>query len=215
MKYAYIYFDVDGTLLYKNGLYDAIHSCLKTAGFSVPLEVLRNRHGIVSGLVPFPSQTTQEFYNFFNGEFLHSLGIFPQQKLLDDLYIRCKNLQWRAYDDVDALDTISIRKGILSNWDKTLEKKLSDLVPCTFDQVFSSGRIGIRKPDKGFYQKAFAQTGIRSEQIVYIGDSVRLDMEPALALGARAILIDREEQYPWYAGERIESLREITPMIQQ
>lgn len=210
-----IFFDVEGTLLYKDGLYETIRSVLEQAGFSVSLELVHRQHKTVSGLIPFPNKTSQEFYNGFNSEFLYSLGIIPSQTLLDDLHYRCKSLPWRTYDDTSVLSSISIPRGILSNWDETLPKKLSTLIPYSFDHIFGSAETGLRKPDREFYRKAFVQTGVAFEEILYIGDSVKLDMVPALSLGAAAVLIDREGYYPYYNGKRIRTLDEIRTLAKQ
>lgn len=208
-----IFFDVEGTLLYKDGLYETIRSVLEQGGFSVPVDAIGHSHRIVSGLIPFPDETSREFYNGFNRELLYSLGILPWRSLLDDLYDRCKRLPWRAHDDTSVLSTIPIQKAILSNWDETLKKKLSDLIPYSFDKIFGSAQTGLRKPDKAFYRKAFAQSAVPVEQILYIGDSVKLDIEPALSLGVESVLIDRNDQYPWYFGKRIRTLTEILSLL--
>jgi FMN phosphatase YigB (HAD superfamily) len=214
MAYLYIYFDVAGTLLYKERLFETIRSCLADAGFSVPIGVLRTRHGVVSGIMVSPSETSKAFYDSFNSAYLYSLGIVPKWEILDSLYMRCKQLSWTAFDDVSVLESIKIPKGIISNWDSTLESKLADLIPCTFDQVYSSARSGVVKPDKGFYKNAFTASHILMEHIVYVGDSIELDMEPAQSLGVKAILIDRDNRYPWYIGTRIRFLTELPTILQ-
>ncbi len=215
MKHSYIFFDVKGTLLYKQNLYNTIQSCLEAAGFSVPIETLRNQHVIVSSVVSFPSKTTRAFYDTFNSALLYTLGIIPTKPLFDTLYTRCKKLPWRPYRDTAALDSIHTQMGILSNWDRTLERKLAELIPIAFERIVSSTQAGVAKPDKRFYRSAFAQLGVPVKHIVYIGDSVKLDIEPVLALGARAILIDRENRFPWYTGERIRSLHEIVRILRK
>ncbi len=214
MKYSYIYFDIAGTLLFKEHLFETIQSSLSKEGFSVPIDVLREYHTIVSGLVPSPSTTTKEFYNVFNAAFLHSLGIVPYPKIIDSMYNNCRMLQWKVYDDVIVLNSLEVRKGVISNWDETLGKKLNDLFPAMFDLVHCSAKEGIKKPSKVFYEQAFADTKLPASQIVYIGDSIILDMEPALSLGVNAILIDRESRYPWYRGVRIRSLQELHDVLQ-
>lgn len=213
MKYSYLYLDVAGTLLFKEGLYETMQSCIKEAGFSISKEEIQRRHKILSELVATPSYASKMFYNSFNAELLYSLGIIPKQELIDQLYIRCKNLCWEAYDDVSALKGIHIRIGIISNWDKTLEEKLHSLIPFPFQDVFGSGSIEINKPNENIFKNAFGKTGVPFEQIVYIGDSVKLDIEPAVLLGARAVLIDRENQYPWYVGPRIRTLSEVAQIL--
>lgn len=214
MKYSYIYFDIAGTLLYKKQLFETIQSCLLKEGFCVPVDTLRAYHSIVSGIVRSPSTTSKDFYHIFNTAYLQSLGIIPYREIIDSLYQHCKKLPWKAYDDVVALNRLEVRKGIISNWDRTLEEKLNDLLPIPFDLVYSSSNVGIEKPSKALYEKAFAEAQVPKSEIVYIGDSILLDIEPALSLGVNAIFIDRENRYPWYRGARIRSLQELQTVLQ-
>lgn len=213
MRTSFIFFDIAGTLLFKEHLFETIQICLREEGYSVPINELIKHHTIVSGLVLSPSKTTKEFYDSFNVAFLHSLGIIPYQKIIDSLVVHCRELSWKAYEDVNVLNTISLRKGIISNWDEKLEKTVTSLLPYNFDLIFSSSKCGIVKPNKVLYEKAFMETNIPIEEIMYIGDSVILDIEPVLSLGAQAILIDRKDQYPWYTGTRIKSLHELFTVI--
>ena len=44
---------------------------------------------------------------------------------------------------------------------------------------------------------------------MFIGDSIKLDMQEALNQGLRAVMIDRDDAYPYYPGERIRNLTEL------
>lgn len=209
-----IYFDVDGTLIHKPRLYEVIALSLNEAGFAVPWETVRDYHIALSGFMTFPSKTSKTFYDAFNGELLYSLGIAPRRELIDTIYGQCKQIPWKAFEDVQALGEIFLPKGILSNWDETLEQKLKALIPFSFDYIFGSGQAGVAKPGEDFFRSAFARPNVPMDQILYVGDSVKLDIEPAAHLGVRAVLIDRDDRYPWYTGERIRTLREIIQMVQ-
>ena len=69
--------------------------------------------------------------------------------------------------------------------------------------------IGYRKPDPRFFRHALAQLSLAPEEVLFIGDSLKLDIEPALDLGIRAVLIDRDGLYPYYKGEKIGSIGEL------
>ena len=53
----------------------------------------------------------------------------------------------------------------------------------------------------------------QAQEVVYVGDSVRLDMAPALALGMRACLIDRNDLFGGYA-HRLGDLGDLTQRLQ-
>ena len=46
-----------------------------------------------------------------------------------------------------------------------------------------------------------------------VGDNLADDIEGALASGLRAVLVDRSDRHPEYAGERIRGLAELPPLL--
>jgi FMN phosphatase YigB (HAD superfamily) len=54
---------------------------------------------------------------------------------------------------------------------------------------------------------------MKPEEILYVGDSIKLDMEPASATGMNAVLIDRLNAFPGYRGIRINSFAELKTVI--
>lgn len=215
MKYAYIFLDVAGTLLYKKGLYEAINNCLLSAGYAVQMEQLKQTHKALMSATNFPSRTTKSFYDVFNSKFLNNLGIHPTQRLLDDIFYKSKSLKWAVYRDVVSLAKLHIPIGIISNWDKTLDQKLKTLLPFPVASIFSSANVGISKPDVALYTMAFSSAHTPLSKILYVGDSLTLDIEPASALGVRSVLIDRENSEQVYNGDHIRSLNELSKMLEK
>lgn len=209
-----IFFDVDRTLLYKPRLYEVISQCLGQFGNTVSAESVGKQHRVLSESTIFPSKTTKEFYDGFNSELLNALGVTADQKLIDAIYSHSREIPWTAYEDVAAIKDLPVRKAILSNWDETLSEKLAQLIPVSFDLIISSAGEGIAKPESAFYERAIKGSNVPADQIMYVGDSMRLDIVPATKLGIRAVLIDREGRYPEYGGEHINTLREIPKMLQ-
>ncbi len=64
------------------------------------------------------------------------------------------------------------------------------------DAIVDSRSHGRVKPHPTIFQAALAALGVAPEEAVMVGDSLEEDIEGALALGMRAILIDREERQP-------------------
>jgi FMN phosphatase YigB (HAD superfamily) len=59
-----------------------------------------------------------------------------------------------------------------------------------------SEEIGISKPDLEFYKRALEIIDVDPKKILYIGDSVKLDLHPATLCGINTLVIDRDDFYP-------------------
>jgi HAD superfamily hydrolase (TIGR01549 family) len=204
-----IFFDVANTLLHKPGLYPAMERVLRRHGIEVPTATLVERHRLLLDVVEFPDRTSREFYKGFNSHVLRSLGASPTEELLDELFSACAYLPWAPFADDVHLATIKTSVGILSNWDASLAERLALIGDVRFDWVLGSAEQGTRKPNADFFQKVLSATGLDAGEIAYVGDSMRLDIEPALRLGMNAVLIDRDELYPHATVPRIATLSEI------
>ena len=56
---------------------------------------------------------------------------------------------------------------------------------------------------------ALAEAKLAPEQVLYVGDSVQFDIEPAKSIGMRAVLIDRHAERSNADNSSIRSLREL------
>jgi FMN phosphatase YigB (HAD superfamily) len=75
-----------------------------------------------------------------------------------------------------------------------------------------SEELGIAKPNVEFYKRALDKIPFEAKQVLYIGDSIKLDKEPAEKLGINVLIIDREDFYP-NLKNKISNLAEITKFI--
>jgi HAD superfamily hydrolase (TIGR01662 family) len=64
------------------------------------------------------------------------------------------------------------------------------------DGVVTSLEVGYRKPHPAMFEAALRETGCPADRCVMVGDSEVKDIEPALALGMRAIRVAIEEPAP-------------------
>ena len=73
------------------------------------------------------------------------------------------------------------------------------------------------KPHRSIFEAALARVGASAAEAVMVGDSVRQDIEGALAAGMRAILVHRGGDVPARASELgvavIRSLRELPDLV--
>lgn len=208
----YLLLDVAGTILYKPDLFIKIDETLRAHGYVVAFDKLKYNHKLLSEVIKFPDRTDIDFYTNFNAELLYSLGIIPTDDLLSAIFQTCSYLPWEKFEDTKVLNEIKIPIGIVSNFNSSLEKKLNAFFGPVFSDIFVSEEIGISKPSVEFYKKALDKINVNPEDILYIGDSFKLDLEPSLALGMNSYIIDRDNFFPDNPNT-IQSLSELKNLI--
>lgn len=192
----YLLLDVAGTLLHKPAVYGKMLGVLESHGHQIAMQHLKYNHKMLSEAIRFPDRTDSEFYRNFNAELLYSLGIVPTDALLDAVFSACTYLPWEKFDDTDVLTDIDLPVGILSNFNSTLKEKLNGYFGDVFTDVFVSEELGVAKPKIEFYQRALDKIGMAPQDILYVGDSFKLDLEPAQKVGMKAFVVDRENYFP-------------------
>jgi len=208
-----IFFDVANTLLYKPQLFEKMAEVLAFRGHTLDKNELAYKHKILSEAVDFPDKTNEHFYKSFNTQLLLSLGIEPVESLLSELFAKCSYLPWLPFQDTEALLTLNIPLGIISNWDNQLESTLKANFEVSFRWILGSQHLGLRKPDSRFFMKAIESTGFNAEEIMVVGDSVKLDIVPAARLGMGSVLVDRITLYPNSPFRRVKSLLDLERFI--
>lgn len=204
-----VFFDAANTLLHKPGLIPAMQRALQSHGIALPEAELARRHRWLSEALVFPDRTSRAFYAGFNAQLLRSFGILPDPDLLDAVFSECSYLPWHPFADSVVLNILQRPLGILSNWDRTLPEKLALIDDVRFSWILGSEQEGARKPNEEFFRRILDTTGLEARQVAYVGDSLRLDIEPALALGLSAFLIDRDDLYPHANVPRLRSLHDL------
>jgi putative hydrolase of the HAD superfamily len=210
--YQFILFDAANTLIHKPDLWPRMTAALATHGITVDSDELAVKHKLLSELVFFPDNTSAAFYKTFNAELLYSLGIIPTDEILDDIFAACTYLEWKPFEDTQVLRELNHPKAILSNFNKTLAVKINSAFGGIFDSIITSEEMKCAKPSIQFYELAIDKLGCGPEEILYIGDSIKLDMEPAIKCGMQVCLIDRLNAYPKFS-RRIKSLSELASII--
>ncbi len=192
----YIFFDVAGTLLGKPSLFSNIQKTLADFGHEVAIENIKAKHKLLSEVIHFPDRTDADFYRKFNSELLYLLGIVPTEELLNAIFKNCTYLPWEAFEDTKILSELNVPLGVISNFNTTLKDKLDQFFGPVFQDVFVSEELGVAKPKIEFYQKALEKIPFQANEVLYIGDSIKLDLEPATNLGFKVLIIDRDNFYP-------------------
>jgi putative hydrolase of the HAD superfamily len=125
------------------------------------------------------------------------------------------SLQFHAFPDAaPALEELRAR-GLsvvaASNWDSSLPEVLerTGLAPL-LDGVVSSAVAGATKPAPDVFRAALELAGAAPSEAVHVGDSPDKDVDGALALGMRAILLDRAGAMP--SEERVPVIRTLAEL---
>lgn len=216
MTTTHLFFDVSNTLLEKEELYPTITEIVQSFGYKGSLQDVQRIHRQTAEKTVFPVKTTDVFYRTFNAAFVQALGIHDRDvisQIIDTLHTTCRALPWVAYSDVDSLQDLPFPKGIISNWDASLQQKVDDLLPYDFFPVIGSFAVGVSKPNTHIFAIALKKAQKAAADCWYIGDSMTLDIEPAQQVGMKTILLDRYGVYPDYRGNRITSLCELSKAL--
>ena len=208
-----ILFDLANTLLYKPKFFEQFIQIVQREGYLIDERELTAKHKWLSEVITFPDKTSAEFYADFNAKLLLSLGIKPDVNLLESIFKACSYLPWEVFSDTEVLKRVSQKKAILSNWDSSVSEKVEAFFPDMFKHIIGSEISGLRKPDSAFFKLAIEELGVTDGEIIYIGDSLKLDVFPALELGMDAYLIDRNNDYPLYKGKKMNSLADLLEII--
>jgi FMN phosphatase YigB (HAD superfamily) len=210
----HVLFDAANTLIHKPAIWPIWHEVLHSHGVVVEELELRRIHKLTSETVRFPDRTDGAFYTSFNANVLYNLGVLPTECLLNDLFLGMHKLDWKAFEDASAIPGIKVPVSVASNFDTTLTSKLEKHFDFRFHKVVVSEDVGYRKPSEAFYQKVVETLDAEPSKVLYIGDSLELDIHPAEKIGMRAFLIDREGFYSSFEN-RIGSMHEINALIKQ
>jgi putative hydrolase of the HAD superfamily len=105
------------------------------------------------------------------------------------------------YDDVtaslEALAAEDIQIGLISNSHRCLDAfqehfDLNGLI----DVAVSSSQHGFMKPHPSIFEAALEQAGVTAGEAAMVGDSLKADIEGAIAAGMRGILLRRSGDVP-------------------
>ncbi|MBS1991919.1 MAG: HAD family hydrolase [Cyanobacteria bacterium SZAS LIN-3] len=88
------------------------------------------------------------------------------------------------------------RLGLVSNlWPFPVDHIFNNLgLGAHFEHLVYSFAEGVAKPDKGIFQSAMKRFAVSADHCVMVGDSLKSDVEGAIAAGMSAILINRSGQ---------------------
>jgi putative hydrolase of the HAD superfamily len=226
-----VFLDAGETILHPHPSFPELfaRTCLEHGYDVSPEEVAPVLYGMVRDMgtvaaeigVSAPSTTeagSHALWTHIYRRCLDGLDI-PIDTLPDELYsVFSDSATYRLYPDalpaVDRLRAEGYRIGLISNFEGWLEEMLVELqAGDVFEVSVISGLVGVEKPDPRIYEIALELAGVRPEVAVHVGDSVRLDVEPATSVGIKAVLLDRSGAHANAAWPTIRSLEELPAVV--
>ena len=122
---------------------------------------------------------------------------------------------FELYDDVAgtlaALRSAGLRIGLISNSARDV-REFARHHGLDVDAGISSFHHGRTKPHASIFRAVLDLLAVEPPDAVMVGDTIADDIEGALALGMRAILLDRGRVHPDFEP-RVESLAELAPLL--
>jgi len=122
---------------------------------------------------------------------------------------------FELYDDVPgalaALRAADLRIGLVSNSARDV-REFARHHGLDVDAGISSFHHGRTKPHASIFRAVLDLLDVEPAEAVMVGDTIADDIDGALALGMRAILVDREGAHPDFEP-RIETLNELQAVL--
>jgi HAD superfamily hydrolase (TIGR01662 family) len=122
---------------------------------------------------------------------------------------------FELYDDVPdalaALRSAGLRIGLVSNSARDV-REFARHHGLDVDAGISSFHHGRTKPHASIFRAVLDLLKVEPPEAVMVGDMIADDIEGALALGMRAILLDREGRHEDFEP-RVETLNELAPLL--
>ena len=101
-----------------------------------------------------------------------------------------------ASELLEYLNGEGIRTAVISNLDFSgylLEDRLNQLYPNNrFEFVIASSDYGIRKPHRYLFEVGITRSGLKPEEIWYVGDKVKVDVDGSQSCGMVPVLYKSE-----------------------
>jgi HAD superfamily hydrolase (TIGR01549 family) len=115
-----------------------------------------------------------------------------------------------ALPTLDAVRERGLKLGLLSNSARDMHEFVAHH-GLTVDAALSSRAHGKTKPHETIFRAMLELLDVAAGEAMMVGDTVDDDVEGALGVGMRAVLVDREGRYPEH--ESLDDLRGLLTLL--
>jgi len=213
MEIKGIFFDLNGTLMEYGNLKKAhqdhensIFSYLCKKGMIIPREIfdeyVKNYFDIE---IVKENSSNMTYFEYKLQQLAFKLEVFLKKEELEELAM-VSIKAWAEYHKIDnnsvkilsELKQGNYKIALVSDFDhppyiyKFLEKhELTSF----FDSIIISGNIGVEKPHPKMFNMALRETQLSANEVIFIGDSMRRDIQGANGVGMVPVFINRQSLY--------------------
>jgi putative hydrolase of the HAD superfamily len=198
-----VFFDVDFTLIYPGPTFrgEGYRRFALQHGMDVDVEAFDRAVASAAPILDRPESPNYDVEIFvrYTRHILEQMGARGGQV---DVCAREIYAEWAAcqhfalYDDVApalrALDGAGVRLGLISNSHRCLASFQSHFeLDGLIEAAISSSEHGLMKPHPSIFRAALDLVNVPAGEALMVGDSVRQDIDGAVAVGMRAVLVHR------------------------
>ena len=161
------------------------------------------------------------FFAEYQQRVIRGSGVDVSLETADKIWRRIQQIPYDLAPFPDAAPTLrtlrdrGLMTGLISNMDMSGERLVAQLsLAGLFHVAVTSGDVGAAKPDPAIFRSALSRAGVHANEAVHVGDQLSSDVQGALAVGIRPVLLDRDRNHPYYREcPRIESLSELPALL--
>jgi FMN phosphatase YigB (HAD superfamily) len=226
-----VFLDVGGTLLTSGDPVPAYLDILRTHGYDVSMDQVREWLGLAREEARHvPGGPAEDFTISADQErarraamvdaFLRHAGVHELH--LDSVHSDI----WASWVGTGVFglygETLSVLAhlkqagfvlGAVSNWEPRLERLCaSHGIADYLDFIIASEAEGFAKPGPRLFEMALERAEVTSEEVIHVGDSPREDVQAAEALGIRGVLLERNGERRFAHSPMIRSLEQVIPL---
>jgi HAD superfamily hydrolase (TIGR01509 family) len=203
-----VFFDVDFTLIFPGPNFQGEGYQRTCAAFGVQTDAARFEAAVAASSFIL-DEVEEPLYD--EGLFIHYTATIIEHmggrgpgvvKAAHEIYSQwAVNHHFEMYDDVPPtlrqLQSRGLIVGVISNSHRSLDAfrdhfELGGLIHA----LVSSSLHGYMKPHPSIFETALLRAGVTAGESVMVGDSLKADVEGALAIGMRAVLLRRSGEMP-------------------
>ena len=203
-----IFFDVDFTLIYPGPTFQGEGYRQACHAHGIAVDPLRFDHAVKASSfildeVEEPLYDDGLFIHYTASIIEHMGGRGPEVvKAARDLYQAwAGNHHFELYDDVEPVLRALVEQGFIvgaiSNSHRSLDAFLEHFsLRGLIHAHVSSHEHGYMKPHRSIFDEALVRAGAEAASSMMVGDSLKADVQGALAAGMRAVLLRRSGDVP-------------------
>jgi len=219
-----VFFDVDFTLIFPGPNFQGEGYQRTCAAFGVQADAARFDEAVAASSfildeVEEPIYDDDLYIHYTASIIEHMGGRGPGViKAAREIYSQwAVNHHFEMYDDVaptlQQLQARGLIVGVISNSHRSLDAfrdhfELGGLIHA----LVSSSLHGYMKPHPSIFETALLRAGVAASESMMVGDSLKADVEGALAAGMKAVLLRRSGEVPTDLPQGVHVIQSLTEL---